>query len=156
MRVTKMIAEELKKVKKRNRGKLTAPAVVRAAESKKSPLHGFFTWDNTKAAGEYRKWQARKLIAVVVEKFEVDFKPVRAFVSLKRDRISGGGYREITEVMSSKQLRQEMLTEALEDHDRWHERYRLLKELAPIIKAAARVKAKHIKKPPKGKGRKSA
>lgn len=53
---------ELEKLAAANGGNLTAEFVVQAARSKKSPLHSFFTWDDTLAAEEYRKEQARRLI----------------------------------------------------------------------------------------------
>ena len=43
-------------------GTLTVDAVVTEAKKKTSPLHGEFQWDDEKAAHEYRKEQARKLI----------------------------------------------------------------------------------------------
>lgn len=46
-------------------GRLVPEAVVEAAASPTSPLHRYFTWDDTEAAHEYRKQQARKLIRVV-------------------------------------------------------------------------------------------
>jgi hypothetical protein len=46
-------------------GRLVPEAVIEAAASPTSPLHRYFTWDNTEAAHEYRKQQARKLIRVV-------------------------------------------------------------------------------------------
>lgn len=48
-----------------NDGRLVPEAVIEAASSPSSPLHRFFTWDDTEAAHEFRKQQARKLIRVV-------------------------------------------------------------------------------------------
>jgi len=42
--------------------RLSASQVVDAAKPAKSPLHSWFVWDDTKAAGEYRLIQARQLI----------------------------------------------------------------------------------------------
>ena len=43
-------------------GTLTVDTVVAEAKKKTSPLHGEFQWDDEKAAHEWRKEQARKLI----------------------------------------------------------------------------------------------
>lgn len=44
------------------RGALTARDVVLDARKKDSPLHGYFEWDNAKAATKFRLVQARRLI----------------------------------------------------------------------------------------------
>lgn len=49
-----------KKLKKD--GKLTTTGVLQLASNPDSPLHGLFQWDDTKAADEYRKMQARSVI----------------------------------------------------------------------------------------------
>lgn len=47
---------------KKNNDRLTPTAVVEAARSVRSPLHGYFTWDDRQAAAAYREEQARNLI----------------------------------------------------------------------------------------------
>lgn len=46
-------------------GRLTPRAVVEAARSKASPLHGCFEWDDKKAAAKHRLDTARRLIVSV-------------------------------------------------------------------------------------------
>ena len=43
-------------------GKLTAEIVVNESQKPNSPLHGYFEWDNDKAANQWRIQQARVLI----------------------------------------------------------------------------------------------
>ncbi|MFH1731955.1 MAG: hypothetical protein ABIF82_09950 [Planctomycetota bacterium] len=141
MSAAQTLYETLEKIRISRRGVLKPAHVVAEARDPSSPLHKRFCWDDTKAAHRYRLWQARELIAVVVQRFSADHKPVRAYVSLQDDRGTlGGGYREIRDVMSCAQTRKRLLAEALNDLRIWEERYRLLKELAPIIRAAARLR----------------
>lgn len=49
----------------RSTGPLTPSRVVEAAEDPESPLHSKFTWEDEKAAHEYRLIQARRLIVNV-------------------------------------------------------------------------------------------
>lgn len=54
-------SKELDKLYKKH-GKLTADLIVKEAKKISSPLHQFFEWDNTKAAEQWRKQQARIII----------------------------------------------------------------------------------------------
>lgn len=47
-------------------GRLTPAIVLEDAESKSSPLHGCFEWDNARAANAYRKRQARQIITAII------------------------------------------------------------------------------------------
>lgn len=64
-------------------GRLTKEAVLKEAEAPESPLHRYFTWDDSEAAGKYRLSQALRLIMryrVVIE----DLPPVRMMYSVSR------------------------------------------------------------------------
>jgi hypothetical protein len=65
-------------------GELTAESVVAAASSPASPLHSFFEWDDSVAAREYRKVQARALIRRVT--VVIDDRTLRAFPFIKSER----------------------------------------------------------------------
>jgi len=58
----KVIKERLERIRERNDGVLTPSDVVEDARRATSPLHNFFTWDDTVAAHQYRLDQARTLI----------------------------------------------------------------------------------------------
>jgi hypothetical protein len=139
------VRRELERVKTAGRGMLKPKAVVDAARPARNPLHSLFQWDDTKAAEEYRLWQAREIITYVLT---VVTAPggnveVQAYVSLRRDRgAPGGGYRDISAVMANKQMRHELLMEAERDFETWHNRYILLRELVPVFEAMARVRKK--------------
>lgn len=131
------VYEELDRIRRSHGGVLLPNDVVAAAKSTKSPLHGQFTWDDSRAAHEYRLEQARHLIRVAVTILEpTGDREVRAFVSLRNDRANvGGGYRAIVDVLSSDKLRAQMLAEARADMLAFQVKYSSLEELAGVFKA---------------------
>jgi hypothetical protein len=119
-------------------GVIRAEDVVAAARPEKSPLHRFFTWDDTEAAERYRIYEARNLLRCVVRYLPIngDKKPTRVFVSLTPDRNEeGGGYRIMADILTAKDMKAQMLEDALEEMRRFEEKYRALKELVEIFKA---------------------
>lgn len=99
-----------------------------ARENPESELFGQFEWNDTKAAHEYRLHQARRLIAVHV----VDDSGDRRVISLVTDRSKGGGYRDLQTVLSSAEMRQIALRQALSEFNRVRIKYEHLRELASI------------------------
>lgn len=126
---------------RRTGGLLVPEDVVEFARNPETALHKHFCWDETEAARQYRLIQARNLIVRVTVTPRGSDKPIQAFVSLKSDRANpGGGYRETIRVLSDADLRDELLSQALRDLEYWQNKYQSLKELAPVFKAAKRVK----------------
>lgn len=113
--------------------------VAWAQEHAESALHSQFEWDDNKAAEEYRLWQARRTIAIHVVTQEGE----RRLISLSIDRISGGGYREVEDVMRRKDLREVALQDALADLRRIRAKYQHLKELAEVWGAVRRAEEQH-------------
>lgn len=74
---------ELERIRESNDGKLHTDAVVKAAKTKTSPLHDAFTWDNGKAADQFRLSEARYLLREIVVIQEQDEVPVAAFVHVR-------------------------------------------------------------------------
>jgi len=137
---------ELEAIRKKHHGVLKAEDVVAAAWSESSPLHSHFEWDDTRAAQEYRVWQARQLIRYVVIMVPRYKKPIIAYVSLKGDRHNdGGGYRSIVDVLSDVEQRKMLLAEALQDLQVWQDKYQELTELVPIFDSIRRVAARQAK-----------
>lgn len=139
------IREELETLRQQNGGVLHEELVVSAAAKPTSPLHEYFTWDNTEAARLYRLEEARGLIRRVYVTFEsADHQKinVRAYASLASDRLAGGGYRSLTEIMSDADRREELLQTALAELEAMRNRYQVLTELAPVFAAAQQVKPK--------------
>lgn len=139
------ITQELRFLYEKNGGNLNPVTVVEAAKNPKSALHNKFEWNNTKAAHEYRLWQARQLIRVSIEYLE-DGKevPTRVFVSLKSDRTNNIGYRSMVDVMSDKQMRSELLSDALDELERIKLKYARLRELSEVFSAIARARKKAV------------
>lgn len=133
--------DEMHVLTSRAHGELCAAAVVKYAANPRTALHAQFTWDNSVAGHQYRLWEARQLISVAVMFSPHTEKEYRVFVSLAADRRKkDGGYRLLVDVLGSASLRQQLLTEALAELERWQERYERLQELAPIFAANRQVR----------------
>lgn len=94
-------------------GMITAEDVLHDAMDPTSPLHRHFEWDDSKAALEYRKEQARSLIQSVKITFaHAPTVQVNALVSVPSDRNAGGGYRFAEDVLTGpEKIRREFLDE---------------------------------------------
>lgn len=134
---------ELRKIAAAHGGVLHAEHVVERARSPRSPLHLCFEWDDTVAGALYRLQQAGRLIRMTIKVIKIEGKPrsVRFFVSLTPERKKrGGGYYEIPDVLAHKELRLQMLHDALEELNLFRERYGALKELTEVFKAIRSVR----------------
>lgn len=128
------LVAELKRIAADNDGILQPEVVVEEARPKESPLHSRFEWDNTVAGQRYRIWQARQLIAVMVEVLPGISENVSVFVSLTTDRKQeGGGYRVMTTVISDAEMRKRMLADAIAELRLFQQKYARLKELAGLF-----------------------
>lgn len=132
----------------RKRGDLTPELVVKAAQSKRSPLHSKFLWDDTAAAHSYRLVQAAWLIRTVKVRVVVNDKPAetRAFIRVVRmtetaRNESGGGspaprsYVPLASALENPDWREQMLSQALRELESFQRKYATLEELADIMSA---------------------
>lgn len=120
-----------------NGGVLRPEEVVKAARPIKSALHDKFTWDDSEAAHQFRLEEARRLIRTTIQYLEVDGKDksFRVFCSLTTDRSEdGGGYREISAVLSNKTFRDQLVADAYAEMGAFKNRYEKIKELAGVIR----------------------
>lgn len=98
---------ELQRIYETN-GTLTPSAVVEESRPVSAPLHAVFEWDDTIAAEEHRKSQARQLVRAVVlapdpRKGEAT-PPVRAFVSVSMpDAPTQRTYKPVVEALQNQQ-----------------------------------------------------
>jgi hypothetical protein len=137
------IIAELRSLAARNSGVLVPAIVIDRARSPRSPLHAVFQWDDTKAAAEFRLWQARELIQRTFRVISINGRgmKVRVFVSLKPDRYcAGGGYREMTFVLANRDMRCQLLKDAIEEMKLFSEKYASLRELARVFQAIRSVR----------------
>ena len=143
----KIIAPILEEIRARHSGLLMADDVVEEARQRNSPLHPYFNWNDTKAAHQYRLWQARQLITVVTIKLPNARKLIQMYVSLHKDRKQpDGAYRGILDVMSDKDLRYQLVMEALDDLKYWEKKYSQMAELTEIYNAIQTTRKKFRKK----------
>ena len=137
------IIKALQSLAATNGGLLLPETVVTAAKDKRSPLHRKFTWKDDEAAHQWRLQQARMLINTAVEILPATTHETPIWVSLSTDRQTHNGYRATIAVCSDEELREQLLKDALHDLSSWQQRYRALKELTDIFKAADSVRHKH-------------
>jgi hypothetical protein len=143
----KRIVKIIKELTKQNGGFLKPKQIVDYARPKTSLLHKYFEWDDTEAAEKYRLYQARNLINVVVEVIPHTSTETRVMVSLRQDRLasSEGGYRVMTDVLSSKALSKIALKNAFDDLRTFKDKYCHLLELKKVIAAINEVLKKKKK-----------
>ena len=129
---SEVVLQELKKIEN-SYGLVTPKAIVEEAESELSPLHDYFQWDDTKAANEFRLWQAREMIAKVRITFqdrELDaYYNVRIMVEGEMQQ----GYASLTRVISEKSLRVQVINQALRELEYWQIKYSEYKELENLV-----------------------
>lgn len=126
------IKAELETVRQKNGGLLRPADVVNFAKNKKTRLHSMFEWDNTKAAQEYRIWQAQSIIRVIVTVHDDTGEDIRAFVSLRSDRTQDVGYRAIADVIDDDRLMELLLEDAKKDLEHFSSKYKVLRKVAEL------------------------
>lgn len=125
---------ELERIRVKNNGRLDNGDVVEAARDKKSPLHPAFEWDDKKAASAYRLDQAGSLIRaidVIIVKDEGEAKPIRAFVSVKRE--ADRSYTSVQHALSDVDLRAQVVAQAWAELEAWRKRHAELVEFAALF-----------------------
>jgi hypothetical protein len=125
----------LEKMARRNGGVLMIDDVIKEAQDEGSILHSHFEWDDSEAAVQYRREQARTLIQrcrITVLADEPTH--VRAFVSLPSDRETGGGYRMVADVMTSVSMKEEFVHDLQLTIARWTKKLHLVdSDIADLI-----------------------
>ena len=103
-------------IKKQN-GKLKPSYVVEDARDKNSPLHNVFQWDDTKAGEQYRLFQARQLIARIVEFVVVDGTPkqMKSFFNIQQDKQGEQVYITIKEAATNDNYKDQVLSKLIKE-----------------------------------------
>lgn len=109
-------------------------AIVEAAKDEDSELHKCFEWDDTKAAQEYRKHQARVIVASLVIRTETtDNEPVAVRV------ISSTGvrneYKPTVKLIEVEQDYADLLARAKRELQAIRIKYKVVEELREIFEA---------------------
>lgn len=136
------IQDELLAIKGNKDLLLGEDVVAWARSHPKSDLYKapeFCGWDLKKSAYEHWLQGARRLIALHITFEDGE----RKFISLSIDRTrSGGGYRDIDDVVRDKNLHDIMLTDALNELQRMQLKYERLKKLKPVWREVNRLRKK--------------
>ena len=131
----------------KSEGVLRAESVVEAARDPGSPLHRYFEWSDERAAHQYRLEQARHLIRCSVTVLPNTEEPVRAFASLMPDRArAGGGYRRSVDVLTDAEMRERLLSQALDELRRIRRTYQQLHELSLVFEAMDAVERRRVRR----------
>lgn len=125
----------LTRMARRNGGVLLVEDVLKEAQNEDSILHKHFEWDDSEAADQYRRQQARALIQrCKIQIVESEPTEIRAFVSLPTDRSNGGGYRLTSEVVSDEYMKSELLHDIRLTISRWNKKLHLLdRDLSDLL-----------------------
>lgn len=106
-----------------------------AEEHPDSELHKCFTWDDTKAANEWRKREAREVMRLLVVREDDDEKEEpRQFRILQKSE-SAGAYVPVKEIVRNNDEYQALLERAKADAKIFKDRYASLVELEQVIEA---------------------
>lgn len=117
-------------------GQITAEKFLKDAKRKNSPTHGYFEWDNNRAAQEYRLEQARLLIRsvdIIVISDGKEFE-TRAFHHIKINE-DETAYVSTNVIFSNKDYYFQVLENAISEIKSWQEQYRNYRELSKIFEA---------------------
>ncbi len=133
--VSQAIEKELRALHSRD-GVLTCEAVLDAARPKNSPLHDYFTWDNSRAAERYRLIEAGRLIATVRIEYrrkkaaQVVYTP--AFIPTGTNSEGKRQYYPVEEVTKNDFLREKALADARSEMEGTRARYSHLVDLLEL------------------------
>ena len=126
------VNDELEALYQRD-GLLIPEKVVDFARDPHTVLHECFDWNDSSAGEKWRHEQARNIIRVSVEYSPKLNKDTRVWISLPSDRLQGGGYRKVVDVLQSSK-KDEMLAAARAEMTNFIKRFRDIEEMAGVIR----------------------
>lgn len=108
--------------------------IVEAAKDENSELHKCFTWDDTVAAENWRKHQARVLVAQLVVRTETsDNEPVAARVIASTTHRNE--YKPVVKLIEIEQDYADLLARAINELKAFQQKYKVITELREIFAA---------------------
>lgn len=146
-------SEAVKALAEKYGGTITPEIILADAKRKRSPLHGFFCWDDTAAAVEYRRIQAATLIRrikVTIHQGEDRSVRVRAFVNVvepddspEPQDIDGHGinarqrgiYVGFEYAMKTHDYKDQLISQCKRDVESFRSKYSAITEASKIIDA---------------------
>ncbi len=112
-----LVGETLNNIREKHGGIIKSQFVVDESQPDDAPLHECFEWDNDIAANEHRKAEASKLIRsvrVVTENTDDELPTItRAFLRVETEE-NGNCYMSSAHVMSQDELRQQVISDAVD------------------------------------------
>lgn len=150
------VGKRFAELRKRNGGKLDPEAVVEDARDTRAPHHGEFEWNDTLAAQRDRISTARYLMRSIVEIIVTTKGTKRSFrayfpVVKHQER----AYRATKDIMVDQDLREQVVTNALKEHEAWEERYERIASFATevemLIEAGRKARESYHKSNRRGK-----
>jgi hypothetical protein len=144
-----LVLNEIEQIRRQGKGVLYPESVVMFAENEKTALHTHFEWDDSAAGHQWRLQQSRQLITYYFQETPGTNFETQVYVSLTSDRYAEknrGGYRALVDVMSDKEMREQLLLDSLNDFQVFKRKYFKLKELASVFDEIDKVERKVKKK----------
>lgn len=138
-----LIGPELERIGKVERF-ITAEVVLKHASAKRSPLHDYFEWDDSKAAREYRLDQARHLLHSIVIEME-NKSQIRAYHHVFVESNDQKEYVHLNRAINEEPLWKQVVLNALKEASAWATRYETYEKLHPIV-SVIRAQSKDIEK----------
>ena len=118
-------------------GNLSAKSLLDASRPEDAPLHSEFEWSDSIAAEKFREGQARCIINhLVVRLDEKPDEPVRGFFQITQEEAR---YTNVEAILTRRDLRSELLRQALNELAAFRRKFGTLTELAEVFEAAANV-----------------
>lgn len=121
---------------KKHRREITPKDVLKDASDPRSVMHGFFEWDNRKAAAAHRLQQARHLLARLCVIYHDELGKeirVREYIRLVHESPSThelrGGYFPRQKAMTNSGLEQQCVEKAVVELESWQNRWRGFKRI---------------------------
>lgn len=140
--------ECLQELAEQHGGRLDADMVLSASRSSRSPIHECFEWDDSKAAEEYRRVQARELLRAIVIVQKDSGLEVRAFENVvvrasdQNNDVEGSYYVPIQDIIPDENLMKQVLQEAVNYLKWFRKKYENLKQLGTVHRAIDKVIAR--------------
>lgn len=114
-------------------GRLTAQDLVDVSRDENAPLHGVFEWDDSIAAEEWRKQQARCVInSIVIRSEQESVEPVRAFFKVET---TGNHYESVYTIIKTPDKREMLMRQVLEEMQSLRQKYANIAEFENVWNA---------------------
>lgn len=128
---------ELERIRVKNSGNLTAPAVVQEAKDKAHTLHPYFEWRDKIAGNFWREQQARNLIGSIEVTVD-NHQPVRGYQIIDRVQVQSNSpavevvkaYANTEQALADPEMRKQILKRCMSEVESLQRRYSALTELA--------------------------